>query len=155
MWRESWVGLPLSFYCWANSTQLLKWLQNRLYELFDSTLIPKPQNSYIGAGTVLRQGLTVTGLTTASTLWIVAAVGMACGCGKIEIATVSTILAVGILVLIRIFEVRLMPHNLKHQRKVKVTFVCKYDDYTEVYTKLLDTLPNIIDHLERGQCRCR
>ena len=27
---------------------------------------------FIGAGTVLRQGLTVTGLTTASTLWIVA-----------------------------------------------------------------------------------
>ena len=32
---------------------------------------------FIGAGTVLRQGLTVTGLTTASTLWIVAAIGMA------------------------------------------------------------------------------
>ena len=101
---------------------------------------------FIGAGTVLRQGLTVTGLTTASTLWIVAAVGMACGCGKIEIATVSTILAVSILVLIRIFEVRLMPHNLKHQRKVKVSFVCKYDNYSEIYTKLLDILPNIIDY---------
>ena len=48
---------------------------------------------FIGAGTVLRQGLTVTGLTTASTLWIVAAIGMACGCGQLSIATVSTILA--------------------------------------------------------------
>ena len=49
---------------------------------------------FIGAGTVLRQGLTVTGLTTASTLWIVAAIGMACGCGQISIATVTTILTV-------------------------------------------------------------
>ena len=83
---------------------------------------------FIGAGTVLRQGLTVTGLTTASTLWIVAAIGMACGCGQMSIATVTTILAVGILVLIRIFEVKLLPKNLKHLRKVKITFVFKYDD---------------------------
>ena len=57
---------------------------------------------FIGAGTVLRQGLTVTGLTTASTLWIAAAIGMACGCGKLSIAVVSTILTIAILVLMLI-----------------------------------------------------
>ncbi|MCD7739831.1 MAG: MgtC/SapB family protein, partial [Candidatus Gastranaerophilales bacterium] len=86
---------------------------------------------FIGAGTVLRQGLTVTGLTTASTLWIVAAIGMACGCGKISIAVVSTILAVAILVLIRIFEFKIMPNNIKHLRKVKISFICKYAEYNE------------------------
>ncbi len=101
---------------------------------------------FIGAGTVLRQGLTITGLTTASTLWIVAAIGMACGCGKISIATVSTILAVGILVLIRIFELKIMPHNLKHMRKIKLSFVCKYDEYEEIYKKLVDAFPEIFDY---------
>lgn len=101
---------------------------------------------FIGAGTVLRQGLTVTGLTTASTLWIVAAIGMACGCGKISIAVVSTILAVAILVLIRIFELKIMPRNLKHMRKVKISFVCKYDEYDEIYKKLMDMFPEILDY---------
>ena len=104
---------------------------------------------FIGAGTVLRQGLTVTGLTTASTLWIVAAIGMACGCGLISIATVSTILAVGILVLIRIFEVRIMPHNMKHQKKLKVSFICRYDEYEEVYKKLVDLFPDIFDYTHK------
>ena len=67
---------------------------------------------FIGAGTVLRQGLTVTGLTTASTLWIAAAIGMSCGCGKLSIAVVSTILTIAILVLIRIFEVKIMPKKI-------------------------------------------
>ncbi|MGM9994462.1 MAG: MgtC/SapB family protein [Candidatus Avigastranaerophilus sp.] len=101
---------------------------------------------FIGAGTVLRQGLTVTGLTTASTLWIVAAIGMACGCGELGIAAISTILAVGILVIIRFFEFKIMPHNLKHLRKVKISFICKYEDYEEIYKKLLDTFPDIIDY---------
>ena len=101
---------------------------------------------FIGAGTVLRQGLTVTGLTTASTLWIVAAIGMACGCGKLNIAVVSTILAVAILVLIRMFEMKIMPKNLKHMRKIKISFICKYDEYNEVYKKLIDLFPEIIDY---------
>lgn len=101
---------------------------------------------FIGAGTVLRQGLTVTGLTTASTLWIVAAIGMACGCGKISIAVVSTVLAVAILVLIRILEMKIMPRNLKHMRKVKISFVCKYEEYDEVYKKLMDIFPEILDY---------
>lgn len=101
---------------------------------------------FIGAGTVLRQGLTVTGLTTASTLWIVAAIGMACGCGKLNIAVVSAILAVAILVLIRMFEMKIMPKNLKHMRKIKISFICKYDEYNEVYKKLVDLFPEIIDY---------
>ena len=101
---------------------------------------------FIGAGTVLRQGLTVTGLTTASTLWIAAAIGMACGCGKISIAIVSAVFAIAILVLIRIFEFKILPGNLKHMRKVKLSFVCKYSDYEMVYKKLIDIFPEIIDY---------
>ena len=104
---------------------------------------------FIGAGTVLRQGFTVTGLTTASTLWIVAAIGMACGCGKLSIAVVSTILAVAILVLIRIFEVKIMPKNSKHLRKIKISFLCKYEDYNNIYPILSDKFPDIIEFKQK------
>src|SRR5207237_4887409 len=45
---------------------------------------------FLGAGTIIRQGLTVRGLTTAAALWIVAAVGMAVGAGYYFAASAST-----------------------------------------------------------------
>ena len=36
---------------------------------------------FLGAGAIIREGLSVRGLTTAATLWTVAAIGMACGAG--------------------------------------------------------------------------
>lgn len=36
---------------------------------------------FLGAGAILRQGLTVRGLTTAAALWVTAAIGMAVGLG--------------------------------------------------------------------------
>ena len=62
---------------------------------------------FIGAGTVLRNGPMVFGLTTAATLWIAASIGMACGAGMYDVALVSTILSVAVLTLIRIFEKRI------------------------------------------------
>lgn len=101
---------------------------------------------FIGAGTVLRHGLTVTGLTTASTLWIAAAIGMACGCGKLDIAVVSTILTVAILVIIRIFEIKLLSHNSKHYRQLKITFSCEAVDYDNVFNKISEIFPDTIDY---------
>jgi putative Mg2+ transporter-C (MgtC) family protein len=45
---------------------------------------------FLGAGTIIRQGLTVRGLTTAASLWVVAAVGMAAGAGYFLGAAVTT-----------------------------------------------------------------
>lgn len=36
---------------------------------------------FLGAGTILREGPTVRGLTTAASLWVVGAIGLACGAG--------------------------------------------------------------------------
>lgn len=36
---------------------------------------------FLGAGTIVKDGLRVRGLTTAASLWIVAAIGLAAGCG--------------------------------------------------------------------------
>jgi len=36
---------------------------------------------FLGAGAIIRQGFNVRGLTTAATLWVVAAIGMGCGAG--------------------------------------------------------------------------
>lgn len=100
---------------------------------------------FIGGGTVLRHGITVSGLTTAATLWMVASIGMACGCGKFNLAVVSTILSVGVLVLIRIFEKEFIPNSLKNMHKLKVSLVCHEDTYSYLRKKLFDTFTDIFE----------
>jgi putative Mg2+ transporter-C (MgtC) family protein len=45
---------------------------------------------FLGAGAIIRQGLSVRGLTTAATLWLVAAIGMAAGAGYYSAALFAT-----------------------------------------------------------------
>lgn len=45
---------------------------------------------FLGAGAIIRQGLSVRGLTTAASLWLVAAIGMAAGAGYWEGAVIAT-----------------------------------------------------------------
>ena len=49
---------------------------------------------FLGAGAIIRQGLSVRGLTTAATLWVVAAIGMACGAGYYSAAVITTGVAI-------------------------------------------------------------
>jgi putative Mg2+ transporter-C (MgtC) family protein len=48
---------------------------------------------FLGAGAIIRQGLSIRGLTTAATLWVVAAIGMAAGAGFYSVAVITTALA--------------------------------------------------------------
>lgn len=47
---------------------------------------------FLGAGTILRNGLSITGLTTAASLWVVAAIGLASGAGFYFPAILTTIM---------------------------------------------------------------
>lgn len=53
---------------------------------------------FLGAGVIIRDRASVHGLTTAATIWLVAAVGMAVGAGSYLLAVAATLVAVGILV---------------------------------------------------------
>jgi putative Mg2+ transporter-C (MgtC) family protein len=44
---------------------------------------------FLGGGVILREGITVRGLTTAATLWCVAAVGTLCGAASIREAGIA------------------------------------------------------------------
>jgi putative Mg2+ transporter-C (MgtC) family protein len=46
---------------------------------------------FLGAGAIIRQGLSVRGLTTAATLWLVAGIGMASGAGFYSAAVIATV----------------------------------------------------------------
>ena len=62
----------------------------------------------LGAGAIIRQGFSVRGLTTAATLWVVAAIGMASGAGYYSAAVITTALVLISLWPLRILAFRTM-----------------------------------------------
>ena len=60
---------------------------------------------FIGAGTILHHRGGVRGLTTAASLWSVAAVGMAAGAGLLLMAAIGTVLIVVVLFVLERVEV--------------------------------------------------
>ncbi|OGD18087.1 MAG: hypothetical protein A2W03_14550 [Candidatus Aminicenantes bacterium RBG_16_63_16] len=59
---------------------------------------------FIGAGTIIQSQGTVHGLTTASTLWTVSALGLVVGAGRYLIAVIFSALVLGTLVIFRRIE---------------------------------------------------
>ena len=55
---------------------------------------------FLGAGAILRFGVTIKGLTTASSLWTTAIIGIACGSGFFELAIAAASLVFVILTII-------------------------------------------------------
>ena len=76
---------------------------------------------FIGAGTIIFRREVVKGLTTAASIWAVAAVGLAVGGGMFLAAISSTLLALVLLVLARPVKQRLFP-NRKEARRVRLVF---------------------------------
>ncbi len=55
---------------------------------------------FLGAGAIMRQGENVHGMTTAATIWVNAAIGMAAGVGAYGMATLATTLTLAVLALL-------------------------------------------------------
>lgn len=56
---------------------------------------------FLGAGVIMRDGLSVRGLNTAATLWCSAAVGCLAGAGRFGIAAAGTVVVIGVNVALR------------------------------------------------------
>lgn len=59
---------------------------------------------FLGAGTIIKSGISVRGLTTATTLWVCMAIGLACGSGSFVIAAIGTAISLIALVSMRKIE---------------------------------------------------
>jgi putative Mg2+ transporter-C (MgtC) family protein len=61
---------------------------------------------FLGGGAILHAGLRIKGLTTAASLWLVAAVGLASGGGMFALAVLTTAISLFALVILRYVEWR-------------------------------------------------
>ena len=74
---------------------------------------------FLGAGVIFKDGLSITGITTATTIWITAALGMAVGAGQYFIAFVGCF---AILIVLLFFDyIQKIIARLHHERTYKIT----------------------------------
>lgn len=93
---------------------------------------------FLGAGTILHEGLTVRGLTTAASLWMVAAIGLAIGAGMLKIGIASTVVMLITLITFHGWEKRFPVANRNSRRFLRVIVKNEPDAITKLFVYLAD-----------------
>jgi putative Mg2+ transporter-C (MgtC) family protein len=96
---------------------------------------------FLGAGTIIAHGSLVRGLTTAASVWSVAAIGLAVGGGLYWAALIATAISLILLVVMRPVERRL------DRRWHRQTVTALYDANTVSLDKVLEALRGINLHV--------
>ena len=106
---------------------------------------------FLGAGTIMREGTSIKGLTTAASLWVVAGIGLAIGAGFYLGAVVATIIAV--LTLVNRLEQYLLPHE---ERSLRLHIADRPGQLAAIATLLGQKRVNIrtmnVDTTDDGEC---
>ncbi len=76
---------------------------------------------FLGAGTILHEGLTIRGLTTAASLWMVSAIGLAVGSGMYFLGAAATAITMITLVTFHTWEKRFAATSRTDRRFVRIT----------------------------------
>ena len=69
---------------------------------------------FLGAGVIIKEGLSVRGLTTAASIWITAAIGILAGIGFYFPLVISVVLTLGVLSFFRWIEARMPSQAYYH-----------------------------------------
>ncbi len=75
---------------------------------------------FLGAGAIFRDGVFVSGLTTAAGLWVVASIGMAAGSGSYELAIIGTAVTLAALYGLRAIDAAIYRRKVKSRARLEV-----------------------------------
>lgn len=103
---------------------------------------------FLGAGTILQARGAIIGLTTAATLWVVAAIGIAVGAGAFVEAIGTTTLVMLSLIVLRRVEGKL---GQNREMMVRVSMDRSPATVEEVETRLAEGLKMDLLEAERGE----
>jgi len=132
-YERSYHGRPAGFrthalVCMASAVLMLvtvyeaHWMRHALANLaLDPTRMAQGIMTgigFLGAGVIIKEGLSVRGLTTAASIWITSAIGILAGIGFYYPLLLSVILTLGVLSLFRWIE-RLMPSQAYYHLEVR------------------------------------
>ncbi len=100
---------------------------------------------FLGAGAILRYGMSVRGLTTAASIWTAAGLGIACGTGFYFAAIVTTFLVVFTLRPLERFESKLQIRGDGHQIWI---YAQRYALSMESLDECLNQFPLVLRRIE-------
>ncbi len=92
---------------------------------------------FLGAGVIFKDGLTISGITTATTIWISAALGMAIGAGEYFIAMAGSVIVIMVLSALQPITRRIEKmHQSRVYRITYVGFQTLFDDVNREISRL-------------------
>jgi len=95
---------------------------------------------FIGAGVIFRQGPLVKGVTTAASIWIVAAIGVSLGVKLYYLAVIATVLGFLVLSILKSFEDRIIRTPDYH---LKISTVPDFDNIDKILESFRDCCQDI------------
>lgn len=90
---------------------------------------------FLGAGTILQKKNAVTGLTTAATLWLSAAIGLAVGIGYYEGAIIATVICLVTLISLNKISDLINKKTIKSYSMIFDTYNYNQDSFYEFTSK--------------------
>jgi putative Mg2+ transporter-C (MgtC) family protein len=103
---------------------------------------------FIGAGVIFRQGLFLTGITTAATIWLVAAIGISIGVRLYYLAFITTVLGFLILSLLKYLEDKLSKRSIY---RIKITANENLQNHSELNNYFEKFSKNIVYEKAQAQ----
>lgn len=91
---------------------------------------------FLGAGTILHEGMTIRGLTTAASLWMVSAIGLAVGSGMLFLSVAATAITMITLVTFHTWEKRFAANSRSDRRFVRITIANRSGAITDITSYL-------------------
>ena len=139
----------VSAYAWTDWT-----FSTRAGLVFDPTRIAAQIVTgigFLGAGAIIVRGINVRGLTTAATLWVVAAIGMATGTGYYVVAVGASLLVLVSLGPLKLLSARVVS-RVRPEEAVLAVNLAPRGEGTRVLTRI-EELGGAIDSVEFGDER--
>jgi putative Mg2+ transporter-C (MgtC) family protein len=139
----------VSAYAWTDWT-----FSNTSGVVFDPTRIAAQIVTgigFLGAGAIIVRGISVRGLTTAATLWVVAAIGMASGTGYYEVAVGAAALVLVSLGPLKLFSTRVVARVRPEEAELGV--LLKPGGEATHVLELVEQIGGRVSHIEFGDER--
>ncbi|WP_311752475.1 MgtC family protein [Proteus columbae] len=99
---------------------------------------------FLGAGVIMREGMNIRGLNTAATLWCSAGIGVLCGLGLYQLATIATLLILCANILLREAAQRInaQPQHqaIDIEQRYSIRIICHEEDEVLVRTLILQVI---------------
>jgi len=100
---------------------------------------------FLGAGAIVRESGRISGLTTASTIWLSAALGMGIGAGELVFVSAATAIVLVVLLLFPYIEHRI--DHIRETRSYKIVIAAgNFKSFEKIKAALEACSLNVLEH---------